>query len=126
MPNRWVFFEHVERELARSRRYALPLSCVLCDIDFFKTVNDNHGHIVGDLILKAFAQVLNAQCRSSDHLCRYGGEEFCILLPDTNEQAAAIWAERIRVTLACDLALPAMASKSPSPPASAWPSCTRA
>jgi two-component system, cell cycle response regulator len=105
VPNRWVFFEHFERELARARRYELPLSCVLCDIDFFKNFNDTHGHIVGDIILKAFAQVLNAQCRSSDHLCRYGGEEFCILLPDTDEAAATAWAERIRFALR-DLALP--------------------
>ncbi len=99
VPNRWVFFEHFDRELARSRRHGLPLSCVLCDIDFFKTVNDTHGHIVGDIILKAFAQVLNAQCRSSDHLCRYGGEEFCILLTDTSEDSAVMWAERIRATI---------------------------
>jgi diguanylate cyclase (GGDEF)-like protein len=105
VPNRWVFFEHFERELARARRYDLPLSCVLCDIDFFKTFNDTHGHIVGDIILKAFAQVLNAQCRASDYLCRYGGEEFCILLPDTDEAAAMAWAERIRIALR-DLALP--------------------
>ena len=89
IPNRWVFFEHFEREFARSRRRQLPLSCVVCDIDFFKAVNDSHGHMVGDIILKAFAQVLNSQCRASDYLCRYGGEEFCILLPDTDEKKAA-------------------------------------
>lgn len=105
VPNRWVFFEHFDRELARSRRHGVPLSCVLCDIDFFKTVNDTHGHIVGDIILKAFAQVLNAQCRSSDHLCRYGGEEFCILLTDTSEDSAVMWAERIRATIR-DMVLP--------------------
>ena len=105
VPNRWVFFDHFERELARSRRYGLPLSCVLCDIDFFKPVNDTHGHLVGDVILKSFAQIINAQCRASDHLCRYGGEEFCILLTDTAEAPAVLWAERIRTSLG-DMVLP--------------------
>jgi diguanylate cyclase (GGDEF)-like protein len=99
IPNRWVFFEQFERELARARRQQTPLTCVLCDIDFFKTVNDTHGHVAGDIILKAFAQVLNSQCRETDHLCRYGGEEFCILLTDTDEKQAIQWAQRIRATL---------------------------
>jgi two-component system cell cycle response regulator len=99
IPNRWVFFEHFEREFARSRRNGSPLSCVLCDIDFFKAVNDTYGHVTGDIILKAFAQVLDSQCRASDHLCRYGGEEFCILLTDTDEKQALQWAQRVRETL---------------------------
>ena len=105
VPNRWVFFEHVARELSRACRHGAPLSCVMCDIDFFKNINDSHGHIVGDIVLKAFAQILDAQCRSSDHLCRYGGEEFCILLTDTGEAAALSWAERIRAMLR-DMVLP--------------------
>ena len=110
IPNRWVFFEHFEREFARSRRNGNPLSCVLCDIDFFKAVNDTYGHVAGDIILKAFAQVLNAQCRESDHLCRYGGEEFCILLTDTDEkQIACSWASHPR-----DLARHVAARKRPS------------
>ncbi len=96
VPNRWIFFEHFERELARAARHGLALSCVLCDIDYFKTVNDTQGHIVGDMILKAFAQILESQCRSSDHLCRYGGEEFCMLLTETNEAEAESWADRVR------------------------------
>ncbi len=106
IPNRWVFFEHFEREFARSRRHGNPLSCVLCDIDFFKAVNDTYGHVTGDIILKAFAQVLNSQCRTSDHLCRYGGEEFCILLTDSDEKQALQWAQRMRETLHA-MALPA-------------------
>ncbi|HVU90173.1 MAG TPA: diguanylate cyclase [Pirellulales bacterium] len=106
VPNRWVFFEHFEREFARARRTGNPLSCVLCDIDFFKAVNDTYGHVTGDIILKAFAQVLNSQCRETDHLCRYGGEEFCILLTDTDEKQALQWAQRIRETLHA-MALPA-------------------
>jgi len=96
VPNRWIFFEDFERELARAQRHGLALSCVLCDIDYFKTVNDTQGHIVGDMILKAFAQILASQCRGSDHLCRYGGEEFCMLLTETNEGEAQIWADRVR------------------------------
>jgi diguanylate cyclase (GGDEF)-like protein len=99
IPNRWVFFEHFERELLRASRYDLPLTCVLVDIDFFKTVNDTHGHVIGDVILKAFARALSQQCRPSDYICRYGGEEFCVLLTETSEENGAIWAERIRGAL---------------------------
>lgn len=99
IPNRWVFFEHFERELSRARRHGLPLACALCDIDFFKAVNDTHGHVVGDVILKTFAQALAAQCRTTDYLCRYGGEEFCVLLTDTNEGTGSLWSERIRSVL---------------------------
>ncbi len=99
IPNRWVFFEHFERELLRASRHDIPLTCVLVDIDFFKTVNDSHGHVIGDVILKAFARTLSQQCRPSDYICRYGGEEFCVLLTETTEENGAVWAERIRAAL---------------------------
>jgi len=89
-----------DEEWARTRRYGHTLSCVLLDIDFFKTINDTHGHAAGDTVLQKVAEVLRRQCRTSDRICRYGGEEFCILLPETNEADAAAWAERARKALA--------------------------
>jgi len=124
IPNRWVFFEHFERELQRASRHELPLTCVLVDIDFFKTINDTHGHVVGDVILKAFARALAQQCRPSDYICRYGGEEFCVLLTDTSEENGALWAERIRAALH-EIASPSAASRYRSPPALASPSAAQ-
>ena len=72
----------------------------MLDLDFFKQINDVHGHPAGDSMLKAVAELLLANCRASDFVCRYGGEEFCILLPETNEAAAAAWAQRVRQRLA--------------------------
>lgn len=98
--NRRTFYELFEREWKRSVRYGLPLSCVLLDIDFFKRINDTHGHPAGDSVLRAVAQLLNRQCRATEYVCRYGGEEFCVLLPETDERGAIVWAERVRAALA--------------------------
>jgi len=98
--NRRTFYELYEREWKRSLRYGLPLSCVLLDIDFFKKINDTHGHPAGDAALRAVAQLLSRQCRATEYVCRFGGEEFCVLLPETNEHGATIWAERVRSALA--------------------------
>jgi two-component system, cell cycle response regulator len=95
-----TFYEILEKEWHRARRYHLPISCVMIDLDFFKRINDNHGHAVGDVALKLAAESLLQNCRRSDTLCRYGGEEFCVLLPETNERSAALWAERARQNLA--------------------------
>lgn len=69
---------------------------LILDIDHFKRVNDEHGHAAGDVVLIAFAQVLRDCVRESDLLCRFGGEEFVVLLPDTDSDGAAVLAERIR------------------------------
>lgn len=98
--NRRTFFELYEREWKRSLRYGLPLSCVLLDIDFFKKINDTYGHPAGDAALRAVAQLLRRQCRATEYVCRFGGEEFCVLLPETNERGASTWAERVRSALA--------------------------
>lgn len=90
-----TFFESLNREWERAKRYKLPLSCVILDLDFFKRVNDTYGHPAGDSVLKAVAKLLFESCRSSDAVCRYGGEEFCVILPETTESAAAAWAERV-------------------------------
>jgi two-component system, cell cycle response regulator len=92
--NRRTFYEVFEREWSRAIRYHHPLSCVMVDVDFFKKINDTYGHLVGDHVLKFLAQSLEGQSRCPDYICRWGGEEFCILLPETDEQGACIWAER--------------------------------
>ena len=95
-----TLFENLEREFERAKRFHLPLSCVMMDIDFFKRINDIHGHPSGDACLKMVADLLTDGCRASDLVCRYGGEEFCAMLPETGEQGAALWAERVRQRLA--------------------------
>jgi diguanylate cyclase (GGDEF)-like protein/PAS domain S-box-containing protein len=94
--NRRYFFEVAHREMERARRYQSPLSLIMIDIDRFKEVNDTHGHLIGDMVLKQIADRMNAQLREIDVLCRYGGEEFVILLPDTALDAAYQVAERLR------------------------------
>jgi diguanylate cyclase (GGDEF)-like protein len=98
--NRRAMGEQLEREWARSVRHEMPLSCVMLDLDFFKKINDIEGHQAGDAVLKHAVQVLQARCRGSDYLFRYGGEEFCVLLPHTTEEQAAAWAGRAREALA--------------------------
>jgi len=94
--NRRTFHELFEREWKRSLRYGLPLSTVMLDIDFFKKVNDTYGHPAGDAVLRGVAQVLRQECRATEYVCRFGGEEFCVLLPETAEHGAEVWAERAR------------------------------
>ena len=91
-----TFYDCLSREWSRAQRHRYPLSCVMLDIDFFKRINDSHGHPVGDQVIRSVARVLTDDCRASDIISRYGGEEFCILLPETDEAHAAQWAERIR------------------------------
>ena len=94
------FYEQAEREWARADRHHFPLSCVMLDIDFFKRINDSYGHPVGDEVLRRVASLLTANVRVSDYVCRYGGEEFCALLPETGEEGAAVWADQLRDKLA--------------------------
>lgn len=89
-----------EHELARFERSARPSSFLLLDADHFKTINDTHGHEVGDQVLIGLAQVIGNELRSQDLLARWGGEEFLILLPETDAESARVIAERIRVSLA--------------------------
>ncbi len=94
--NRRYFYELAEIEMRRSRRYGSDLSLVLIDIDFFKQVNDRLGHTVGDRVLAQLSECLRAHIRDSDSCGRYGGEEFVILLPETNLKQASDVAERLR------------------------------
>jgi len=97
--NRRTFHEIFEREWSRAIRYRHPLSCAMIDVDFFKQTNDTYGHSAGDSMLTGLARTIEAHCRRSDYLCRWGGDEFCALLPETDEQGALIWAERCRSIL---------------------------
>jgi len=94
--NRRYFFVRFHQELERARRYQRPLSCLILDIDHFKVVNDTYGHLTGDQVLQDIAQILQKQCRQSDLIGRYGGEEMIILLPETDAAGALAIAERIR------------------------------
>jgi len=94
------FYEEADREWARADRHHFPLACVMMDIDFFKRVNDAYGHPVGDEVLRRVAAMFTANVRVSDYISRYGGEEFCVLLPETSEEGAAVWADQLREKLA--------------------------
>jgi len=98
--NRRSFFEHFEEVWKSSRRYQHPLSCLMVDVDHFKSINDQHGHAMGDEVLKRVAQVLRDSARETDLVCRYGGEEFCILMPHVDAAGAALGAERFRAAIA--------------------------
>jgi len=94
--NRRHFFALAQTELDRSKRFMRDLSIILFDIDHFKTVNDSFGHLVGDQVLEMLASYCRSNLRSFDSIGRYGGEEFIILLPETNLNRAAQIAERLR------------------------------
>ncbi|MBB1488599.1 sensor domain-containing diguanylate cyclase [Oceanospirillum sediminis] len=99
LPNRRQFMNRLEQEFARSRRYKHPMALCMLDIDHFKRVNDKYGHAVGDQVLKELAVVVQDSLRETDLPGRLGGEEFAILLPDTDTDNASLVAERIRSNL---------------------------
>jgi diguanylate cyclase (GGDEF)-like protein len=96
LKNRRAFFETGARALAMAQRYVSDLSVILLDIDHFKKINDSYGHQVGDEALVVVANILTELTRTVDTVARIGGEEFAILLPDTNLLGTAVLAERIR------------------------------
>lgn len=98
--NRRFFDQRIEEEVSRAKRQKTPLSCLFVDLDHFKRVNDQYGHQAGDIILKQVATLLNDSLRSTDVLSRYGGEEFVILLTDTNAVDACEIAQRMREQIA--------------------------
>ncbi len=93
--NRRRFLELAEQEFKRSRRYPAPLSAMMLDADRFKSINDSHGHDVGDQVLKTLASAIAAELRSTEIFGRLGGEEFAVALPETPIEGAAVVAERI-------------------------------
>lgn len=93
--NRREFDRRLVEEVARARRFGRPLSLVLLDLDYFKAINDTHGHPAGDEVLKAVARRLAGGSRKTDRLARHGGEEFALLLVETNVEAALTQARRL-------------------------------
>jgi diguanylate cyclase (GGDEF)-like protein len=98
--NRAYFDESLIREVARAKRYNTELSVLFLDIDNFKAVNDNHGHLAGDSVLKEMSQAIMGEIRAEDIASRYGGEEIVIILPETKKATGLILAERIRELIA--------------------------
>lgn len=94
--NRRAFFDSAALIFQRQLHEAQNIACIMTDIDFFKNVNDTYGHPVGDKVITAVAHTLAAHLRENDLLCRYGGEEFCILLPGSSQERAMEVAERLR------------------------------
>ncbi len=94
--NRKFLLERLDSEMSRAKRYNSTVSCILFDIDFFKVVNDMYGYEWGDVLLKKIAEMLTNLARKEDVVTRYGDEEFMVILPDTKEENAFIFAERFR------------------------------
>ena len=92
--------QYLKIELEREKRYKRHLSLLMVDIDDFKHYNDIYGHVVGDMVLKRLASILQNATRGCDVICRYGGEEFAIMLPETSKEEAIIVCERIRKSVA--------------------------
>jgi diguanylate cyclase (GGDEF)-like protein len=99
--NHRYLFDFLERELARSVRYRRPLSVLMFDLDRFKAVNDTHGHLCGDFVLRELSDRLRHTVRREDLLARYGGEEFCLVLVEAEQETATVAGERVRQTV-CD------------------------
>jgi len=100
--NRRHFFELAHAEIERARRYHHPLSVIMIDVDEFKRINDTHGHLAGDQVLRAMAARCKAELRTVDVLGRYGGEELVVLLPETDMTGAVEAAERLRAAIASE------------------------
>lgn len=90
------FYQKLNEEFERAKRYETPLACIMMDIDYFKSINDRYGHMVGDSVLVGLASIISENIRKNDIFARYGGEEFVLLLPHTSENGAYNEAERIR------------------------------
>ena len=97
--NRTYLDAHVTIELSAARRSDQPLSCIMADVDCFKSINDTYGHSFGDDVLRSIASSFIKNCRVEDIVCRYGGEEFTILLPNTALAKAAKLAEHLRLAI---------------------------
>jgi diguanylate cyclase (GGDEF)-like protein len=100
VPNRRHLYQIAEREIARTRRYNYPFSSLIIDIDCFKQVNDNYGHLSGDEVLCSVAAMIKNSLRREDFFARFGGEEFVVLLPGTDTNSALCVANRIRYLIA--------------------------
>ena len=100
--NRACFEQRLASELSLTRRTSRPLACAMLDLDHFKQINDTHGHPFGDEVLRGVAQVIQDACRAEDVPCRYGGEEFVLLLPNCPIDEAREVIDRLRSTIQAD------------------------
>jgi len=98
--NRRFITKILNKELERCRRFDRILGIAMIDLDNFKNINDMHGHLFGDKVLKIVAEILSKNIREVDVICRWGGEEFVVLLPETNLEMLISWAERVCKLLA--------------------------
>jgi diguanylate cyclase (GGDEF)-like protein len=103
LSNRRHLYSQFHLEFERSNRYCRNLSCLVLDVDKFKRVNDTYGHRCGDLVLQRIGALLTKHSRSSDVKCRYGGEEFVLVLPEANEEGALAMAEKLRCLVENDV-----------------------
>jgi diguanylate cyclase (GGDEF)-like protein len=97
--NRRIFMQRLEEEVERVRRHGKALSVLIFDLDFFKSINDTYGHDTGDIVLVAISRVTTEVKRMSDVAARLGGEEFALLLPETDQQGAVQLAQRLRTSI---------------------------
>lgn len=100
LPNRESYNQRVSEEFERWQRYGRPLTMVVGDIDFFKRINDNYGHLAGDKVLRIIAKSIRKRLRKTDFVARFGGEEFVILMPETDQQQALSVIEGVREAIA--------------------------
>ena len=98
--NKRFLLDFLDRELARALRYGRPMSLVMFDIDHFKRVNDDHGHLTGDQVLREIARRVSGRIRREELLARYGGEEFAVVLPESDNEGAIAFAEQLRRLIA--------------------------
>lgn len=94
--NRSYFDANLDQKISLAHRTGRPMTLLLADLDHFKSVNDTHGHLAGDQALQCFASLLKSSARSSDIVCRFGGEEFAVILPECDPEQAFMAAERLR------------------------------
>jgi len=99
LATRRAFMVHAETLAEQAARYRRPLAVLMMDIDHFKRINDDHGHAVGDKVLVTLSSAARRTLRRADMLCRYGGEEFAALLPETDIEEARQLAERVRIAV---------------------------
>ncbi len=98
--NKKYFQETIDLEISRGKRYSRPISLIIFDVDYFKKINDEHGHPFGDEVLREIGEIMRRSIRSSDAVFRYGGDEFSIVLPETKKDKAIILADRVRRRIA--------------------------
>lgn len=99
LPNRKAYDEYISREFTRWKRHNAPLSIAVCDIDHFKSINDNLGHLRGDKVLKLVARELSRKVRNEDFVARFGGEEFVVVMPNTDEDSAVVAVDKARKSI---------------------------